>query len=193
MYVSSSISTALSSNRDFLFATKMPKSYRIRTLDTNKTLGTKIKLKERTYSELFQFGKCIAQVFSNSPTKIKKGNQKFVVNILKKYSTFREKLFWTVMIVYDCINFVYPLINNHCPGYTVLCQLWINELQVSKYTQLWKNIRKQWGTYLAITVKSLRCLRAPRAGLVGWTPFCRRKRQQTARDGILPFKDETDW
>lgn len=37
-----------------------------------QNIGKKIKLKERTYSKFFQFGKCIAQVFSNSPTKIKR-------------------------------------------------------------------------------------------------------------------------
>lgn len=37
-------------------------------------------------------------------------------------------------------------------------------------------------SYLAITVKSLRCLRALRAGLVGWTPFCQKGKDMIAQD-----------
>lgn len=77
MYVSSSISTALSSNRDFLFATIRSKQHHIESVHwmirnkgnfDNILNDTVIKV-TLTNGELFQFGKCIAQVFSNSPTR----------------------------------------------------------------------------------------------------------------------------
>lgn len=37
-------------------------------------------------------------------------------------------------------------------------------------------------THLAMRVKSLRCLRALRAGLVGWTPFCRMREKHENSD-----------
>lgn len=73
IYVSSSISTALSSKRDFLFATKN-KNILLYCLTWNHGTVSNLNEPTLTNSELFQFGKCVAQVFSNSPTKIQKHN-----------------------------------------------------------------------------------------------------------------------
>lgn len=76
IYVSSSISTALSSKRDFLFATKN-KNILLYCLTWNQGMVSNLNDPTLTNSELFQFGKCVAQVFSNSPTKNQKHNLLF--------------------------------------------------------------------------------------------------------------------
>lgn len=51
------------------------------------------------------------------------------------------------------------------------------------YELLKREKNKPSGTYLAMTVKSLRCLRALRAGLLGWTPFC--QEEVTSRENEM--------
>lgn len=55
--------------------------------------------------------------------------------------------------------------------------------KIVSFSSLANVLLKSFPILLAITVKSLRCLRALRAGLLGWTPFCG-----------LPWRDlQADW